>query len=247
MDFCFQGLAWFNKGRTPHNVAQARSFYDRALAADPDNVDALIGSARAELNEGIFSFVAEPLAALAAAEAKLTKALASVPDHALGHMLLGFVEIFTKRAAEGIAECEHALALDRNLADAHHCVGWGKLFIGRAEDSEAHVAEALRLSPRDTNAYLWMRSRGRREAPPRPLRASGRVHSTVERGQSKLSGCIFLVGRRPRAAWADSMKRVRRSRPVSRSIRPTPCPAAPPSRHGAPLVEGLRKAGLPEE
>ena len=45
MDLYFQGMAWFNKGLTPDNVAQARSFFDRALAADPDNVDALVGSA----------------------------------------------------------------------------------------------------------------------------------------------------------------------------------------------------------
>jgi tetratricopeptide (TPR) repeat protein len=71
-------------------------------------------------------------------------------------MLLGLVEIVTKRAAQGIAECEHALALDRNLASAHAFIGLGKIFIGRAEETEAHVAEALRLSPRDTLAYLWM-------------------------------------------------------------------------------------------
>ena len=41
--------------------------------------------------------------------------LSSVTDHALGHTWLGLVDILTKRAAEGIAECEHALALDRNL------------------------------------------------------------------------------------------------------------------------------------
>ena len=52
MDLYFQGLAWFNKGRTPDNVAQARSFFDRALAVDPDNVDALIGSARADACRG---------------------------------------------------------------------------------------------------------------------------------------------------------------------------------------------------
>ena len=46
MDLYFQGLAWLNKGLTPDNVAQARGFFDRALAADPDNVDALVGSAR---------------------------------------------------------------------------------------------------------------------------------------------------------------------------------------------------------
>jgi hypothetical protein len=44
MDLYLQGLAWLNKGVTPGNVVQARSFYDRALLADPDNFDALIGS-----------------------------------------------------------------------------------------------------------------------------------------------------------------------------------------------------------
>ena len=89
MDLYFQGLAWLNKGLTPDNVAQARSFFDRALAADPDNVDALVGSARADVIAGADSFVTDPMAAFAAAEAKLTKALSSVPDHARGHMLLG--------------------------------------------------------------------------------------------------------------------------------------------------------------
>ena len=91
MDLYFQGLAWFNKGRAPDNLAQARSFFDRALAADPDNVDALIGSARADAIEGVSFFAPDPMAAFAAAEAKLTKALSSVPDHALGHMYLGLV------------------------------------------------------------------------------------------------------------------------------------------------------------
>ena len=49
----------------------------------------------------------------------MTKALSSVPDHAPGHTFLGLVDILTKRAAEGIAVCEHALELDRNLAAAH--------------------------------------------------------------------------------------------------------------------------------
>ena len=124
--------------------------------ADPGNVDALIGSGLVDLIEGALSFVADPNAAFAVAEAKLTKALSSVTDHALGHTWLGLVDILTKRGAQGIAECEHALALDRNLAHAHSIIGRGKVFVGRAEETEAHVAEALRLSPRDTMAYIWM-------------------------------------------------------------------------------------------
>jgi tetratricopeptide (TPR) repeat protein len=52
------------------------------------------------------------------------------------------------------------LALDRNLANAHSIIGLGKVFLGRAGDSEAHIIEALRLSPRDTIAYIWMTNAG---------------------------------------------------------------------------------------
>ncbi len=155
MDLSFQGMAWHNKGLTPDSVTEARSFFDRALSANSGNVDALVGSARADAVAGASAFVAEPRAALASAEAKLTKALSSVPDHPRGHMYLGLVDIFTKRAAQGIAECEHALSLDRNLAGAQAVIGYGKIFVGRAEETEAHIAGALRLSPRDPLAYIW--------------------------------------------------------------------------------------------
>jgi TolB-like protein/class 3 adenylate cyclase len=156
LDLYFQGLAWLNRGTTPDSLAQAQSFFDRALAADRDNVDALVGSARVDELEASNSFVTDPKAAFAAAEAKFTKALSSVPDHARAHLYLGLVKILTKRAAQGIAECEHALVLDRNLAAAHAAIGIGKVYIGRAEETEAHIGAALRFSPRDTIAHRWM-------------------------------------------------------------------------------------------
>jgi len=105
---------------------------------------------------GMSVFVADSASALVVAEAKLTRALSLVPDHARGHAILGMAYIYSKRAARGIAECEHALALDRNLANAHSMIGFGKTFIGRAEETEGHIREALRLSPRDTLTYLWV-------------------------------------------------------------------------------------------
>jgi TolB-like protein len=156
MDLYFQGMAWINKGHAPENVAKAHRCFDRALIADPGNVDALVGSARADAVDGINLFGTDPTAALAAAEVKLMRALSSVPDHPRGHMWLGLVYLWTKRAAEGIAKCERALELDRNLAEAHANIGFGKIFIGRAEETEAHIAEGLRLSPRDVDAYKGM-------------------------------------------------------------------------------------------
>src|SRR5262249_50388449 len=72
----------------------------------------------------------------------------------------GVVQIFTKRAAQGIAECERALALDRNLATAHAWIGLGKCNLGRAEETEAHIMEAFRLSPRDSKASSWLHTAG---------------------------------------------------------------------------------------
>jgi tetratricopeptide (TPR) repeat protein len=73
---------------------------------------------------------------------------------------MGRVEICVNRGLEAIAECERALALDRNLAAAHAAIGMAKLFMGRAEETEAHVLEALRISPRDTLAFNWLATAG---------------------------------------------------------------------------------------
>jgi tetratricopeptide (TPR) repeat protein len=35
-------------------------------------------------------------------------------------------------------------------------IGYTKVLLGRAEETEADISEALRLSPRDTFAYQWM-------------------------------------------------------------------------------------------
>jgi TolB-like protein/class 3 adenylate cyclase len=160
MDLYFQGLALLNKGLTRDTTAQARSFFDRALAADPDNVDALYGSGRVDVGEGEANLVSDAMAAFAAAEAKFSKVLSLVPDHAHVHLSLGYVKILTKRVAEGIAGCEHALALDRNLASAHSAIGLGKIYVGRAEETEAHILERLRLSPRDTGVSGAMHTAG---------------------------------------------------------------------------------------
>jgi tetratricopeptide (TPR) repeat protein len=68
--------------------------------------------------------------------------------------------MLTNHPTEGIAECEQALALDRNLAEAHAFIGWAKSLLGRSAETEAHTNEALRLSPRDIYAFRWMNGVG---------------------------------------------------------------------------------------
>jgi TolB-like protein len=156
MDLVFQGRAWFNKGSIPDYMAQARSFFEKAIALDPANVEAMVGLARVDATTGAGLMTDDWSARFAAAERAITKALTLAPNHASAHTVLGQVQIFTKRGAQGIAQCEHALALDRNLAVAHALIGTAKVFLGRGAETEAHINEALRLSPRDTSAHRWM-------------------------------------------------------------------------------------------
>jgi tetratricopeptide (TPR) repeat protein len=135
---------------------QARGFFERALELDPGSIEALVGTAIVDFNRGVNFSTDDRAAPLVAAETALNKALSMAPQHAQAHMYLGVVHIFTFRAAQGIAECERALALDRNLANAHGWIGHGKFHLGRAEETQADIHEALRLSPRDIFAYRWM-------------------------------------------------------------------------------------------
>jgi TolB-like protein/class 3 adenylate cyclase/Tfp pilus assembly protein PilF len=157
MDLYFQGRACWNKGFTREYLTQACGYFERAMALDPGNIEALVGTAQVEIALAAGFLVADDrIARLAVAETASIKALSIVPNHAAAHAALGIVQTLTNRAAQGIAECERALALDRNLASAHAFIGLAKYSLGRAEEAEAHILEALRVSPRDILAYQWM-------------------------------------------------------------------------------------------
>jgi TolB-like protein/class 3 adenylate cyclase len=153
-DLIFQGRAWLNKGMTAEYIEQARGFFDRALVLDPGNIEAMVMLAQANIGIGAAFFTDDRTIYLEVAEKGLIKVLNRAPQHALAHMSLGIV--VTNRAAQGIAECERALALDRNLANAHGAIGLAKWYLGRGAETEAHINEALRLSPRDTFAFRWL-------------------------------------------------------------------------------------------
>ena len=203
MDLYFQGLAWLNKGRTPDNVAQARSFFDRALTADPDNVDALVGSAGADAFEGANSFVTDPMAAFAAAEAKLTKALSSVPDHARGHMLLG--------SCRNIHQARR-----RGHRQMRACVGAGSKSCVSACLSSGLVRSSL-VAPRrqrltlprpcaSVRAIRWLTSGCRIAGDAKNHLGSSEeavawFRRAIEANRN-FPFSTFLLGRRSRAAWS---------------------------------------------
>ncbi|MGO4506396.1 tetratricopeptide repeat protein [Bradyrhizobium sp. 2TAF36] len=254
MDFIFQGMACLNKGRTSEYLAQSRSFFERALALDPKNVEALVGLAVVDAAAVGMALTVERAARLAAAETALIKALSLAPQHARAHWLLGNIKMFTNRAAQGIAECEQALALDRNLANAHAYIGRAKYLLGRGEETEAHVQEALRLSPRDTEAFVWMMFAGFAKLQfGADQEAVARFRRSVEINRNHPRAHIYLA---TALAHLGQLDEARSAAQAGLALDPTftisRFRANVPSDHPTYLAgrerfcEGMRMAGVPE-
>jgi adenylate cyclase len=64
-------------------------------------------------------------------------------------------------ANEGIAEAEATLRADPSFAWAYQPMAYGELLLGRYEQSMAHLEQAIRISPRDSNLGLWHSDMGR--------------------------------------------------------------------------------------
>ena len=254
-DLNFQGVACLYKGWTPEYVTQARGFFERALGTDHRSIGALFGMANVDLIAAFSLLTDEPTAVLSAAETNAIKALSLAPDDAVGHLILGGIYILTNRAVQGIAECEHALALDRNVARAHGVIGLAKVLMGRAAETEGHVLEALRLSPRDTGANLWMNFVGAAKMHLGAdaeavawLRRSIESNHNLPPAHFALAAALGLLGAldEARAAARAGLAlnpgfTIRRLR--SRKVSDNPTYLAGQER----FCEGLRIAGVPEQ
>jgi tetratricopeptide (TPR) repeat protein len=158
--------------------------------------------------------------------------------------------------ARGIAECEHALALDRNLARAHAVIGLGKFFLGRGAETEAHVNEAFRLSPRDTLASRWKAYVGHAKAQIGAdaeavlwLRRSLDANRNYSVGHFDLAAALARLGELDEARAAaqaglalDPSFTIRRYRDATNARSDNPAFLAGRDRE----IEGMRLAGVPE-
>jgi TolB-like protein/tetratricopeptide (TPR) repeat protein len=254
MDAYFQGKASLNKGMTPEHLARAQGFFERALALDPANVDALCGAALVDVSIGAGFLTDKRAARFAAAEASATRALSLAPDSASAHFALGIACILSNRAAMGIAECERALAVDSNMADAHSMIGLAKFYLGRAGETEGHIQNALRLSPRDIFAFRWMAFTGfaklilgaDAEAVER-LRHSIEANRNLPLAHFGLAAALAQLGRLDEARAAmqaglalDPSFTLRRFRTDVASDNPTFL------SQRERFLEGMRMAGAPE-
>ncbi len=136
-------------------------------------------------------------------------------------------------------------------------IGVGKILIGRAEETEAHIAEALRLSPRDTFAYAWMHNAGFAknhlgswEEAAVWLRRSIEANRNFPRAYFSLAAALAQLGRVDEAHSAvKAGLALNPTYSLSRERALRTAMSDDPTYLGQiePIFEGLRKAGVPEQ
>jgi tetratricopeptide (TPR) repeat protein len=242
------------KGLVPEHLTEARGFFERALAIDQRCISALVGMAMVDLTMGGSLLADERAALCSAAETNAIKALSLAPNDAMAHLALGDVYIFTNRAAQGIAECEHALALNRNLADAHSYFGFAKYCMGRAAETEGHIREALRLSPRDVFHHRWLHVVGQAKLQiGADAEAVGWLQRSIEANRNyplahfALAAALGLLGARDEARTAAKAGLALNPSFTIRRLRASQSSDNPAYLAGRERIcTGMRMAGVPE-
>jgi tetratricopeptide (TPR) repeat protein len=155
-DYILRGRAARLKPDSRDSFAEAISLFERALAIDPQSVEAQTCLAGSLAGLHVFYGTSDLVAAdLARADALISRALVAAPRYAFAHYVKGQVLRAQNRWEEAIIEYETALASNPNLVVALNGLGWCKLFAGSIDEMIPLMQQAIRRSPRDPQIGVW--------------------------------------------------------------------------------------------
>ncbi len=256
LDLTMRGLAAFYHGFTPENLNNALEYYDRALQLEPDDWRALEGKAEAQM-VGLMSLGLGKehwLQILDDAETAVDRVLAAQPDDAHAHLTKGLVAKVRAQSDVWLAEVSAAIASDRNLAPAYAEKSHHMITDGRSPEAFDLVEQALRLDPHDPGRNIWEWY-------------MCNAHAHLAQWEQAIEWCQKSAATNPAFFWpyfelaaaygslgrsadaANAVAELLKRKPDAtvqtyRTLQGFPDPKFVSERDR--IMEGLRKAGLPE-
>lgn len=132
---------------------------EQALRIDNRNVRALVILAVRSLVRGRSLLRDNPQADRVKADELTSRALAVDSNNYLAHFARSYF-LAAQRPDEAIAEAERSLALNPSFLPTYSSLWLAERAAGRFEKADEYADEALRLSPRDTLAYVYLFEKG---------------------------------------------------------------------------------------
>jgi adenylate cyclase len=244
-------LIWRGISQPPkerrQSVNDARELFDRALQIDPNDADALAGSAYSYFHDYLYGWGDPGTDYEDKVLGQATRAIALAPDNVRALFVKADYLNSSRRPREGLAAAEAGLAIDPNFPLLLAQRAMAENALGRHEQAKTDVQLAMQSSPHDPYFSVFHLLLGDAELGLGDSDAAvDQYRQTIDSGFS-----AYMVYANLAAAYANAgkMDEAKATLAEARRVNPkltvkwmTEHTASPPA-----AFDGLRKAGLPEE
>jgi adenylate cyclase len=247
IDLTMRGWAEHWQLPTKESITSARDYFERAIKLDPQNAEAMVGLAYARIRATFYGWSIAAEDKPAAQIDLLTKATAINPGYAFAYYVKSVALRLTKEYPEALAAAETEVALDPNSAYGYAAIGRVEGLLGRCEQSITHIKQAFALSPRDPYSGFWYASLGLAEF------CRGRLDAAIEQFKRAISSGYPTYFPYAYLAGAEAAKgndaEAKLALAEARRLNPQLTIKWLLTENATPsiVIDGLRKAGLPEE
>ncbi len=234
---------------------------EQALTVDPNNVHALALLSIKYWQPVSHNLSADPKADLKRGDELVSKVLALDPTFAYGHVFKSEILRNQGRLGEANAEAERALDLNPAAVDAYAQLAFNDEILGQFEKSLENLDKAIRLSPHDESLHYWYAGKAtahfalkQYEQAIEWARRAIAIDPTYRQPHPMLIVALGWTGRQAEAD--EAIQHYLALFPRPRTIAAWKAVKAQKTSSDSDprvlefwdrLIEGLRKAGLPEE
>jgi adenylate cyclase len=167
------------------------------------------------------------------------------------HLSLGFVAFTRRQTDEALEEFQRALELNPNFAAAHGYLGLALALDGRSDQAIDYIEQAIRMSPRDAQNSIFNAGLAcAHYLAGRYTQAIGFGRRSLQQREGLIAGHRIYIASLAQAGQIDearaSLQRLKELQPntsIAWIEKYVPYTAGPMAK----FVEGMRKAGVPEE
>ena len=246
---------WHLLRRNREDLAKAQAFFRKAIELVPAYATPRAALALCCFFEITHGFTSDHTASLDELLEQGSQSVLLDPKDPLAHTALGLALMEHRDYSASLAEHQIAIGLNPNSALAHWGFGYGLHRAERLQEALEQFDSALRLSPRDPGLWSYLTLKAstlyqlqRYDEAARFARDAAR-HSIADLIWPfvHLAAALGQLGRTAEARTAVEELRRRRLGLTVSSVRSWPHNRSRSERSLAHMLEGLRRAGLPEQ
>lgn len=143
-------LTRFQQGANEKEIThEAQKLFEQALAIDPDNPDALAGSAFTYYIDYYYGLRPDITDYDAKILAPADRAISLDPNNVQAYLVKGLYLVGTHRTQDGLRAANEGLAINPNYAPLYNTRAWALGLLDKYDEAKSDLLKLMQLSPRD--------------------------------------------------------------------------------------------------